>query len=191
VFALVETADRFAERWHVRTGDELRVGRRQIRYALDQVTWSPHPAGRARPATSAERETVIAWTRGFAADVGDDADPEDTVAQVLAGLDAGLLHLWDDGGPAAMVRLAPATPRLWRVALVYTPPARRRRGYAGALVATLCAQRLRAGAHWCTLSTDRDNAPANTLYRRLGFVAAAESVDWFFMRRGHPNARER
>lgn len=184
VFGAVDVADAFARHWRSATGDAAQAGRRQTRYVLERLAWAPRPRGRARPATATDRDTVVAWTRQFAADVGDDADAEEAVGYVVAAIDDGLLLVWDDGGPAAMVRMAPATPRLWRVALVYAPPERRRRGYAGGLVAAGCEARLRAGARWCTLSTDRDNAPANALYRRLGFVAAADTVDWFFTPRG-------
>jgi predicted GNAT family acetyltransferase len=180
VFGPVDAADAFARHWRTATGDAARAGRRQTRYVLECLAWAPAPRGRARPATATDRDTVVAWTRQFAADVGDDADADEAVGLMLAALDGGLLFVWDDGGPAAMVRMAPATPRLWRVAIVYAPPERRRRGYAGALVASCCEARLRAGARWCTLSTERANAPANALYRRLGFVAAADTVDWFF-----------
>lgn len=180
VFGPVATADRFADRWREATGDTPRAGRRQTSYVLARVAWRPRPAGRARRAAPHERDVLIAWMRRFAADVGDDADPEEAVAYLLEALAAGLLWVWDDAGPAAMVRLSPATSRLWRVAIVYAPPERRRRGYAGALVAACCDDRLGAGARWCTLSTEHDNAPANALYRRLGFDAVHDTVDWFF-----------
>ncbi|MCW5892306.1 MAG: GNAT family N-acetyltransferase [bacterium] len=180
VFGDADAAGAFAARWRACAGVTVRSGRRQVRYVLDRVAWRPLPRGHCRPATAAEGATLVAWTRAFAADVGDDADADEAVAYVVAALDAGLLVVWDDGGPAAMVRLAPGTPHLWRLALVYAPPERRRRGYTGALVAACCDARLAAGARWCTLSTERANRPANALYRRVGFRPAGDTIDWLF-----------
>lgn len=180
VFGPVDTADLLAQRWQHHTGQRAHPGRRQRRYTLTRLPETPTAPGRARPGAAVDADTVTAFTRRFAAEVGDDADAAETITQALGALRAGHLFLWDDAGPVAMVRLAPATPTLWRVALVFTPAEHRRRGYAAALLAHRCAARLAAGARALTLSTDRANAPANALYQRLGFTPAGDTIDWFF-----------
>jgi ribosomal-protein-alanine N-acetyltransferase len=49
-------------------------------------------------------------------------------------------------------------------------PARRRRGCAGALIAAVIDAARRVGARRLFLEVDTTNAPAEALYRRVGFV---------------------
>ena len=63
--------------------------------------------------------------------------------------------------------------------LVYTPPERRRRGYAGACVAALSAAALDV-ADECILYAQLANPTSNGLYRRLGYEAVAEGLIYRF-----------
>jgi predicted GNAT family acetyltransferase len=58
---------------------------------------------------------------------------------------------------------------------VYTPPALRRRGYAGAGVAAASRRLLDAGASRCVLFTDLDNPTSNKIYYEVGYRRFA---DW-------------
>jgi predicted GNAT family acetyltransferase len=62
-----------------------------------------------------------------------------------------------------------------RVGPVYSPPERRRRGYATALVADLSAYLLASGYQRCFLYTDLANPTANRIYATIGYRQVAES----------------
>ncbi|MBC7462892.1 MAG: GNAT family N-acetyltransferase, partial [Actinobacteria bacterium] len=57
---------------------------------------------------------------------------------------------------------------------VYTPPIERRRGYAGALTATL-SNELRNGGAKLMLYTDAGNPTSNGVYQKIGYVKLAEN----------------
>jgi predicted GNAT family acetyltransferase len=52
---------------------------------------------------------------------------------------------------------------------VYTPPERRGRGYATALVAVVSQRALDAGAAACSLYTDLANPTSNKIYDAVGY----------------------
>jgi RimJ/RimL family protein N-acetyltransferase len=63
--------------------------------------------------------------------------------------------------------------RGWLLQGVYTWPAWRRRGFAAAVVSALCRRAFAAGADHVQLAVVEGNAPAEALYRRLGFAPFA------------------
>lgn len=96
----------------------------------------------------------------------DAASPTD---RWLARVDGGLWLREVDGTPVAMAGAGGPTPNGIRIGAVYTPPDRRRRGYAAALVADVAARQLAAGRRFCFLFADVANPTSNRLYLRLGF----------------------
>jgi predicted GNAT family acetyltransferase len=136
--------------------------------------------GRARLAGPDDTELVVAWLDQFKADAG------------LAVLDSrqaerqsrGRLWLWElDGDPVAMAGHAPviSTPSssVVRVGPVYTPAARRRRGF-GAAVTAAVTETLMPHADTVMLFTDAANPTSNALYERLGYVHADDVVELEF-----------
>jgi predicted GNAT family acetyltransferase len=73
-----------------------------------------------------------------------------------------------------------ATRHGTRVGYVYTPPERRRRGYASALVAQVSQRMLSDGFRFCVLYTDLSNPTSNAIYARLGYEPIADVVDVTF-----------
>ncbi|MBA3402395.1 MAG: GNAT family N-acetyltransferase [Actinobacteria bacterium] len=73
------------------------------------------------------------------------------------------------------------TPNGIRLGPVYTPPERRRRGYASALTAAVSAERLAAGRQFCFLYTDLDNPTSNKIYTNIGYEPVCDSVEYAFM----------
>jgi predicted GNAT family acetyltransferase len=65
---------------------------------------------------------------------------------------------------------------------VYTPPERRRRGYAGAGVAAISRRLLAAGASRCLLFTDLDNLTSNKIYHEVGYRRFADWEQHRFVR---------
>ena|SRR6266849_594786 len=120
---------------------------------------------------------MIEWTRAFQAEVGEPADDADV--RVDRGLAAGNLWLWDHGEAMSMAVSRGPVEGVVRVAGVYTPAGKRKRGYAEACVYAL-SQRLREAGFRCILYTDLANPTSNSIYRRIGYRAVAEVLRYRF-----------
>lgn len=66
-----------------------------------------------------------------------------------------------------------------RISGVYTPAGQRKRGYAEACVHAL-SKRLCESGFRCILYTDLGNPTSNSIYRRIGFRAVAETLRYRF-----------
>jgi GNAT superfamily N-acetyltransferase len=82
--------------------------------------------------------------------------------------------------PVAMNWTSPPAAGVVRVSAVYTPPERRGRGYASALVAATSQAALADGATACTLFTDLANPTSNAIYQRIGYRPVADAGRWRF-----------
>ena len=169
-------AAQFAAAWSRLTGVSWQESRRSRLFRLGQLRPpAPHPRGAARVATTADRALLESWLTAFAQDIGDSPGrPADAVDDRLSYRG---LTLWEAGGAA--VSLAglhrPATG-VTRVSPVYTPPERRRQGYAGAVTAAVSQAALDAGAGHVVLFTDLANPTSNALYQRLGYRPVEDRV---------------
>ena len=138
--------------------------------------------GRAREATAADRDVLIAWADAFAAE----ASPNDARVDNSRPIDArlklgGLLWMWEDGGePVTMAWITPPVARIARINAVYTPPQRRGRGYASGCVAAASRHAQTALASTCMLYTDLTNPTSNKIYQALGYRAVADVQEWVF-----------
>jgi predicted GNAT family acetyltransferase len=181
-------AEAFAAAWCSRRGTTPNAARAQRAHAATAIE---HPAGvpgRARPPRPDERRLVFDWYRAFVLEaVDDDLDDEDderlrrSVEHNLTAPEAGFL-LWDDGGPVSFAGWGGPTPNGIRIGPVYTPPALRGRGYAGALVARLSQDLLDEGRRFCFLFTDLANPTANRLYAHLGYEPVCDAAEISFER---------
>ena len=139
--------------------------------------------GRAREATAADRDLLIAWADAFAAEASpNDAPPVDNSRPIDARLKlGGLLWIWEDGGePVAMAWITPPVADMTRINAVYTPPERRGRGYASGCVAAASTHAQTALASTCMLYTDLSNPTSNKIYQALGYRAVADVQEWVF-----------
>lgn len=163
------TAQALATAWRERTGGTTTRTREMAMHTLTEVTDPPRPPeGRLRSADRSERELLIEWWRAFEAEAGlpgGDRVP----ANVDARLQDGGLFVWDDRGPVSLLSVAPSVARVARIGHVYTPPERRRRGYAGISVAEVSRRALAGGARACMLFTDLANPTSNKIYREVGY----------------------
>jgi predicted GNAT family acetyltransferase len=143
-------------------------------HELTRVEWpAASVPGAFRIATPADEELAAAWISAFHADVGEPMASADSIAR--ARIAAGGLFFWDDAEPASMAGVVGRTPGGVRIALVYTPPPKRGRGYASACVAALSQRMLDAGNRFCCLYTDLANPTSNAIYRRLGYRPVCDS----------------
>jgi GNAT superfamily N-acetyltransferase len=169
VNAEARAAGAFAEVWRQRTGDVARVRLVSRLYRLGTlVRPDPGPQGAPRVAGERDRDLLIEWSGAFASEAGD--GPLDHAAAVDERLGYGGLTIWEVGGTAvSMAGVTRIVAGIARVAPVYTPPALRARGYAGAATAAVTQAALDAGATGVVLYTDLANPTSNALYERLGY----------------------
>jgi GNAT superfamily N-acetyltransferase len=170
-------AGQFAGHWRERTGATPAERMRNRLYRLgDLVPPRPAPPGQARVAGGTDQDLLVDWFRAFGREAAVVAD-QDPVRAVRDRLGYGGLMLWEaDAGPVAMAGLTRQVAGMTRVGPVYTPPGRRRRGYAGAVTAAVSQAALDAGAAEVLLFTDLANPASNSLYQRLGYQPVEDRV---------------
>jgi predicted GNAT family acetyltransferase len=169
------TAARFAGQWTERRGSAAFPVEGQRIYELLRTPQGTPAGGRMRQASP--DDLVLAWTRGFLADIGQNARDLEPVLE--RRLEDGDFWLWEDGGPASMAANSEPVEGMVRMQFVYTPPERRNRGYAGACVGDL-SRRMQEAGHRCILYTDLGNPTSNSVYRRIGYRAVAEGLRYSF-----------
>jgi uncharacterized protein len=173
-------ADNFAEHWRRAHNVKIVNTMAQCIYKLIKVNDVPLAPGKLRLAGEADKELVKKWGRSFHVDIGGEASgaPEMDVAAVI---DRGWVFLWEvNGTPVSMALKTRPTDKGMTVSGVYTPPELRRNGYATSCVAELSRNILQSGKKFCTLYTDLANPTSNSIYKKIGYIAVADSVEHTF-----------
>ena len=167
----VEPVEAFAAAYTARTGATVHVAMRERLHRLGTLTPPSRVVGAARPAEGRDVDLLTAWQLAFLHEaVAALRPPTDQRPAVHDAVTQGGLLLWEvDGEPVAYATARRALAGMSRVGPVYTPPAHRRRGYAGAVTAAATRWALDHGARHVALFTDLANPTPNRLYRRLGF----------------------
>jgi GNAT superfamily N-acetyltransferase len=164
----------FAEAWEA-AGAQAQVGRDMRAFELRRVAWPREPGGRPRAPAGDEAALVARWVVAFGEDIGELVAAEDAERTAARLVELDDLLIWEDEGrPVSMAAIMRRTPLSSTVALVYTPPALRGRGYASAVVAHLSQRELDRGAEWCSLFTDLANPTSNHIYAQLGYQPRAD-----------------
>ncbi len=179
----VAAVEAFASAWYELTGARGRRSRAERIYRAASATPPAGVEGAMRPYEPGDRALVLAWLEAFAAEAGLTNQPESMERHLerrLADPEEGLV-LWERAGEAvSLAGFGGPTPNGIRVGPVYTPPGRRRRGYASALVAALTSSLLDGGRRFCFLFTDLANPTANAIYRRIGYRPVTDVDEWTF-----------
>jgi len=175
-----QAADAFAAAWQARTGQTAVVHRRMRLFRLGELAWPrpdlETPEGTARLAVPPEAGLLAGWFEAFAREAGD-PPRQDHRAAVGERLGYGGITLWEAGGvPVSVAALTRTVAGMVRVGPVYTPPALRGRGYAGAATAAASQAALDAGVREVVLYTDLANPTSNALYQRLGYRPVEDRV---------------
>jgi uncharacterized protein len=171
------TAASFAGQWTERCKSAATPFQGNRLYELLALGEVPYIEGKLRQAVPSDCRLMIQWTRAFQMEIGEPADDiELRVERVLA---TGQLWLWDDSETVSMAMSRESIEGVVRLSGVYTPPDKRKRGYAAACVHAL-SKRLRSSASRCILYTDLGNPTSNSIYRRIGYRAVAETLRYRF-----------
>ena len=173
-------ASHAAQAWRSCAGGAVTPLMSQAIYWLEHVQDPPRPpAGRLRPADQSDRDLMIDWTHAFNRNAGlPDVAVESEVDRRLRDR---RMFVWSDGRETvSMVGTAPPVAGVVRLGPVHTPPDRRRRGYATALVAEVSRRALAAGAAKCMLYTDLANATSNSIYQAVGYRRSSDAQEYAF-----------
>jgi len=139
----------------------------------------PHGVkGTVRKAAAGDETTVAEYFAGFSeAAYGIPVEPSSQLEEAKGAIASGNLYLRIvDGEPVSMANIAHRSPRHGRINAVYTPGEHRKKGYASATVAELCAI-LEAEGLTPMLYADAANPDANRAYRKIGFQARGEIAE--------------
>jgi predicted GNAT family acetyltransferase len=144
---------------------------------LGEYTPPPPVQGSARAAVEDDADLATDWLVRFCEDAGTSMpDPRENFLSRLYAY-----RFWEvDGEPVSMAAHAPLvdTPAgaVARIGPVFTPREHRRRGFAGAITASV-VEHVLPQVSTVMLFTDAANPTSNGVYERLGFRAVAEVVD--------------
>ncbi|MGO8874484.1 MAG: GNAT family N-acetyltransferase [Acidimicrobiales bacterium] len=175
------TAATFAGHWTEIHKTAARPLAGQRLYRLGDLHLPEGVSGLLRPANEADLSLVGTFVREFLDFIGETGFDAEVLTRRVEG---GQAWLWEDGEPVCLALHSLPIEGVTRIQTVYTPPALRRRGYAGACVGFL-SKRLRAAGHECVLYTDLGNPTPNSVYRKLGYDAVVEVLRYGF---GEPEA---
>jgi ribosomal protein S18 acetylase RimI-like enzyme len=172
------TAASFAGQWSERRKSAATPFQGTRLYELLELGEVPRVEGQLRQAGASDRSLMILWTRAFQDEIGESAN--DTELRVDRALAAGQLWLWDQNKETTSMAVAREPAQgVVRLSGVYTPPEKRKHGYAAACVHAL-SKHLRASGYRCMLYTDLANPTSNSIYRRIGYRAISEAVRYRF-----------
>jgi len=172
------TAATFAGQWSERTKSAATPFQGNRLYELFAIEETPGVEGKLRNAEPRERSLMILWSRAFQREIGE--SDENTEIRVDRGLAAGQLWVWDRSGEAVSMAISREPIQgVVRLSGVYTPPEKRKHGYAAGCVHAL-SKELREAGNRCILYTDVANPTSNSIYRRIGYRAVAESLRYRF-----------
>jgi GNAT superfamily N-acetyltransferase len=172
------TAARFAGQWTERCKSAAVPFQGNRLYEFLEIGKDPGIEGKLRQAGPKDRSLMILWTRAFQNEIGE--SDNDTELRVDRALAAGELWQWDRSGETVSMAVSREPVHgVVRLSGVYTPPEKRKHGYAAACVHALSKQ-LRDAGYRCILYTDLGNPTSNSIYRRIGYRAVAEVLRYRF-----------
>lgn len=167
-----EVVGAFIEAWSAHGGRPAHHHLATRIYRLTEVLPTRPVPGARRDPVPGDRDRLVEWMWAFGFEALGEDDREgaaDSVDNWLARR-ARVLHVWADGDEIVSVcGVTGPTPNGIRIGPVYTPPERRGRGYASALVAAVSQAQLDAGRRFCFLFTDLANPTANRIYQAIGY----------------------
>ena len=170
--------------WFVARAEELGVSFKdpmpQRIYVLNGTPKHPDVPGHVRPVARGDAALYAEWMTAFHREATpEDRAPTQEALRNWAGAD-GQLFWQVDGEPVSIALILRPSRDCAAIGAVYTPPALRNRGYAGAVTAAAVDRIHADGKRTACLYTDLRNASANRCYAKIGFQPWCES--WSYAR---------
>ncbi|ALR11887.1 GNAT family N-acetyltransferase [Mycobacteroides saopaulense] len=167
-----------AKAWTRSTGATVAATTDERLYRLTDLL-SPRVPGKPTLVAPGNIESLVPWSIEYAKETfGADKQAAEALLWLAGSYQLGDVYLrWEQAGtPVAMAGVRAPIEGVSRIGPVYTPRQHRGHGYGSAITAAACAWAYRAGAREIVLTTDLANPTSNSIYRKLGFRAVADSV---------------
>ena len=184
VIGVKETAEKFARSWQRRSGGRIEVSMEQRLYRLEEVKSISKAPGRFSPATEKHLDIVQDWIVQFADEsLEEEISGEEARKKAIKQIEENKIYLWlVEDEPVSMAASLRSTPNVVAVGYVYTPPGRRRQGYATSAVAELSRHLLEEeNFSFCCLFTDLANPTSNSIYRKIGYRPVVDFIQYKFI----------
>jgi GNAT superfamily N-acetyltransferase len=168
-------ASALADIWIARHGGSSAIVSRSFLFSIGEPAQGVSAIGTLRDAIQRDAALAKEW--------GDAAAKESGIAALDGNLcvrliGAGQLYLYQaDGAPRCLLGVLHKTARAASLAIVYTPAAERRRGYARAAIAHLSARLEARGVAKRYFHFDPSNRGAQALAQKLGGELVQAGVD--------------
>lgn len=177
----VGAAAAFAGRWQqLKKRTPVHTGARRL-YRLTKLSPPANTTGGARLAGPADVALVAGWMNAF----HDEAMPERAHEEYRLGAEqkvvAREIVLWLAGEvPVSMAGFSKPAAGVARIGPVYTPPQKRRHGFASAATAAAARLAKEEGAKEVVLYTDLANPTSNAIYQAIGFRPDHDALELRF-----------
>ncbi len=178
-----EESETFADLWSNATTKKAELGMGQKIYKLEKVDFPDGVAGEMKVAQDSHLDLVTEWLIAFAKESLPPSEQAEAPLIEMAknAVEKKEVHIWFvDGHPVSMARCSRPTANGVSVNAVYTPPIRRKNGYASAVVAHLSQKILDSGKYFCVLYTDLANPTSNKIYQEIGYRFVKDSKHFLF-----------
>ena len=142
-----------------------------------RITSAPNPpfvAGYMRKAALPDADQLMDWMESSRLEKPISGSHQVHRQEVLAGIARGEYFVWEDGLIVAMGGRTLITRHGVALGELFTPPMLRNRGYATALMGSLCQQAKLDGFIFCSVTSDPANSIANHVFQKLGFTIISE-----------------
>jgi RimJ/RimL family protein N-acetyltransferase len=136
----------------------------------------PGAPGRARHTTAADANLVADWITSFSREATPH-DPTPSRERLESVAAQGRYMFWIvEDTPVSMAAIVRRTRNAAAIAVVYTPPPLRGRGYAGSVTAALVEKAFAEGKSIACLYTDLRNPYSNRCYAKIGFKPVCDAA---------------
>lgn len=139
----------------------------------------PLAAGHFRVATEADLDLICRWHLAFNVEATGHATDYETVCEKNRARLSDFYLFEDTAGKVCT--MACITRKLLKgccIALVYTDPAERGKGYCAALMHHLAKTQLATGYEYIGLFVDQKNPISNHTYQKVGYVILEDSIEY-------------
>ena len=145
-------------------------------HGLTEPPRYPGAPGYARPTSAGDASLLADWIASFMREATPhDIAPSRERLEALAGEGRHLLWIVDDE-PVSMAAIVRRTRNAAAIAVVYTPPPLRGKGYAGSVTAAVVEQAFAEGKTMACLYTDSRSLFSNRCYAKIGFKPVCDSM---------------
>jgi hypothetical protein len=173
----VATAASFAGQWTERRKAAASPFQGQRIYELAELNEISSAEGHLRKADESDRKLVEIWTHEY--QIETEMRPSDCALQVDRWLAAKQLWLWQNEKAVSMAVAQTPIENVARLSTVYTPPEKRKCGYAASCIHALSKLLTKSGLQ-CMLYTNLANPISNSIYRQIGYRAVSEGIHYHF-----------